>query len=125
MSPNPTRKGWSSTGRSLRNDRKYGIEPLVTIAHFDIPIGLIKKHGGWKSRAVIEEYKKFVTVLFTEFKGLVHYWDHLQRDQHDPAPALHGQRAWCSTRGNDPIQSTYLSAHHELVAQRRGHPDRP
>ena len=34
--------------------RKYGIEPLVTISHFDCPIGLVKKCGGWKSREMIK-----------------------------------------------------------------------
>ena len=29
---------------------KYGIEPLVTLCHFDTPIALIKKYGGWKDR---------------------------------------------------------------------------
>ena len=29
--------------------RKYGIQPLVTISHFDCPISLIKKYGGWRS----------------------------------------------------------------------------
>ncbi|MBP5593749.1 MAG: family 1 glycosylhydrolase, partial [Pseudobutyrivibrio sp.] len=36
--------------------RKYGIEPLVTIDHFDTPINLIKKYGGWKSRKMIDAY---------------------------------------------------------------------
>ena len=53
---------------------KYGIEPLVTITHFDMPIHLIKKYGGWKNRELIEMYKKLVTVLFTRYKGLVKYW---------------------------------------------------
>ena len=32
---------------------KYGIEPLVTICHFDTPIALIKKYGGWKDRRMV------------------------------------------------------------------------
>ena len=37
---------------------KYGIEPLVTITHFDCPLYLIRKIGGWKSRAMIDYYLK-------------------------------------------------------------------
>ena len=36
--------------------RKYGIEPLVTICHFDTPIALIKKYGGWKDRRMIDAF---------------------------------------------------------------------
>ncbi|MCD8383437.1 MAG: family 1 glycosylhydrolase [Clostridiales bacterium] len=51
--------------------RKYHIEPLVTITHFDCPIHLIEQYGGWKNPKLIEFYKRLVPVLFTRFKGLV------------------------------------------------------
>lgn len=35
---------------------KYGIEPLVTLCHFDTPIALIKKYGGWKDRRMVDAY---------------------------------------------------------------------
>ncbi len=54
--------------------RKYGIEPLVTISHFDCPIELVKKYGGWKNRKMISFYEKLATTLFTRFKDLVTYW---------------------------------------------------
>lgn len=54
--------------------RKYGIESLVTITHFDMPIHLIKEYGGWRNRKVIDFYAKFVRVLFTRYKDLVKYW---------------------------------------------------
>ena len=34
--------------------RKYGIEPLVTITHFDCPMHLITEYGGWRSRKMLE-----------------------------------------------------------------------
>ena len=43
--------------------RKYGIEPLVTISHFDCPIGLVKKCGGWKSREMISFYERLARTL--------------------------------------------------------------
>ena len=35
---------------------KYGIEPIVTIAHFDIPVNLSKHFNGWASRELIDFY---------------------------------------------------------------------
>ena len=54
--------------------KKYGIEPLVTICHYDYPLHLVTEYGGFKNRRLIEFYKHYVTVLFERYKGLVHYW---------------------------------------------------
>ena len=70
----PNREGIEFYRELFRECRKYNIEPLVTITHFDCPIHLIKEYGGWRSRRMIGFYKNLVTTLFTEFKGLVHYW---------------------------------------------------
>ena len=53
---------------------KYGIEPLVTINHFDCPMYLIKKIGGWRSREMIDYFYKLCKTLFIRYKGLVKYW---------------------------------------------------
>ena len=70
----PNEEGLKFYENVFNECHKYGIEPLVTITHFDMPIHLIKKYGGWKNRELIEMYKKLVTVLFTRYKGLVKYW---------------------------------------------------
>ena len=50
--------------------RKYGIEPLVTICHFDTPIALIKKYGGWKDRRMIDAYLKYCAAIFARYKEI-------------------------------------------------------
>ena len=70
----PNEKGLEFYENIFKECKKYDIEPLVTISHFDCPVHLIKKYGGWKSRKLIECYTKLAKVLFTRFKGLVHYW---------------------------------------------------
>lgn len=54
--------------------KKYGIEPLVTIQHYDVPLYLEEELGGWKNRELIRCFDRFSEVLFREFKGLVKYW---------------------------------------------------
>lgn len=53
---------------------KYGIEPLLTISHFDMPIVLIDKFGGWSNRKLVDLYERYCEVLFTRYKGKVKYW---------------------------------------------------
>ena len=54
--------------------KKYNIEPLVTIWHFDTPLYLEEHEGGWLNRDLIEYYVRFATTCFTEYNGLVKYW---------------------------------------------------
>ena len=54
--------------------RSKGIEPLVTLLHFDTPLGLEEACGGWENRELIDHFVRFVTTCFMEYKGLVRYW---------------------------------------------------
>ena len=54
--------------------RRYGIEPLVTICHFDTPIALIEKYGGWKDRRMVDAFVRYCRVLFEQYGSLVRYW---------------------------------------------------
>ena len=54
--------------------KKYNIEPLVTIWHFDTPLYLEENYGGWTNRKLIDFYVHYAETCFREFKGLVHYW---------------------------------------------------
>ena len=54
--------------------QKYGIEPLVTLCHFDVPMGLVRKYDSWKSREMIDCFTKYAKVCFEKFDGLVKYW---------------------------------------------------
>ncbi len=94
---------------------KYGIEPLVTISHFDCPIGLVKKYGGWKNRKMISFYEKLVTTLFTRFKHLVTYWitfNEINMIYHLPFCAA----GIYFDEGENQKQVIANAAHYELVA---------
>lgn len=53
---------------------KYGIEPIVTIFHFDLPLDLQNKYGGWGNRKMIDAYLNYCKVVFENFKDDVKYW---------------------------------------------------
>lgn len=54
--------------------RKYGIEPLITISHYEVPFGLTKKCNSWVSRDMIGYYLNYCRAIFTRYKGKVKYW---------------------------------------------------
>jgi len=54
--------------------KKYNIEPLVTISHYELPFALTEKYNGWAGREVIECYTRYCEVLFKRYKDKVKYW---------------------------------------------------
>ena len=55
--------------------REHGIEPLVTLSHYDYPLALVERYGGWQSREMIERYAHYVETVGRALLA------HLQRDQ--------------------------------------------
>ncbi|MDR2194863.1 MAG: 6-phospho-beta-glucosidase [Treponema sp.] len=53
---------------------KYGIEPLVTLSHWEMSINLTKKYNGWDSRDLIPLFERYVKTVFARYKGKVKYW---------------------------------------------------
>ena len=54
--------------------RKYNIEPLVTMSHYEIPLTLSTKYGGWVNRKLIGFFENYARVLFTRYRDKVRYW---------------------------------------------------
>lgn len=52
---------------------KYGIEPVVTMYHFDLPLKLYKE-GGWANRKTIDAFERYAKVLFENYGDRVKYW---------------------------------------------------
>lgn len=54
--------------------RSYGIEPLVTLCHYEIPWNIVVKYGGFSNRKVIDLFLKYCRTVFTRYKDKVKYW---------------------------------------------------
>lgn len=54
--------------------KKYGIEPMVTLNHFDIPWGVVTKYGGFSNRKTIDLFVRYAETVMKYYKGLVKYW---------------------------------------------------
>ncbi|MDU5336750.1 glycoside hydrolase family 1 protein [Enterococcus sp.] len=52
----------------------HGIEPLITISHFEMPFHLTQKYNGWVDRRLIELFVRYAEVLFKRYAGKVKYW---------------------------------------------------
>ncbi|GAA5417347.1 aryl-phospho-beta-D-glucosidase BglH [Paraliobacillus ryukyuensis] len=53
---------------------KYGIEPLVTLSHYEIPLNLVQKYNGWIDRRVVDFFTNYAKTVFNRYKDKVKYW---------------------------------------------------
>lgn len=94
---------------------RYGIEPVVTICHFDMPLHLVDKYGSWRNRRIIDFYLNYCQTVFRRFKDKVRYWitfNEINMLMHLPFMGA-GIRF---EKGEDETFIKYQAAHNELVA---------
>ena len=111
----PNEEGLQFYENLFKECHKYGIEPLVTITHFDCPMHLIEKYGAWRSREMIGFYENLCTVIFRRYKGLVKYWltfNEINMILHAP---FMGAGLYFA-EGENEERAKYQAAHHELMA---------
>ena len=92
---------------------EHGIEPVLTIYHFDYPKGLVEQYGGWSDRRSIEDFVNFCKILFEEYGSKVRYWLTINEQDHviRIAPRM-------GLTGKEPNyhQRRYQANHHMCVA---------
>lgn len=111
----PNEKGLEFYENVFKECKKYGIEPLVTITHFDFPVNLIKKYGGWQNRKIIDFYKNLCETIFRRYKGLVKYWltfNEINMLLHAPFMGA----GLIIEENFNKLETLYKAAHNELVA---------
>ena len=53
---------------------KNGIQPFVTLYHFDLPYALVEKYNGWEDRRCVYAFEKYARVCFEHYGDRVKYW---------------------------------------------------
>ncbi len=53
---------------------KNGIQPVITLSHFEMPYHLAKEYGGWRNRKMITFFVRFAKVCFERYHNKVKYW---------------------------------------------------
>ena len=70
----PNEKGLTYYEDMFRELHRWGIEPVITISHFETPLALVKKYGGWDNRKLVGFFERYCKVLFERYKDQVKYW---------------------------------------------------
>jgi len=70
----PNEKGLEFYDKVFDCCQKYGIEPLVTISHYELPYALVEKYNGWEGREVIDCFVRYCKTIFERYQDKVKYW---------------------------------------------------
>lgn len=108
----PNEEGLAFYDDVINEMAKYGMEPLITICHDELPMYLALKYDGWSSRHVIDCYVKYCKTLFERYGDRCRYWLTFNE--------INAVRGFgpCGTRQSEG-QDRYQAAHHMFVASAR------
>ena len=70
--PNP--EGVEFYHNLLHELHAHNIEPVVTMWHYDLPMALVNKYGGWGSRQIVDDFEYYARFILNEYKDEVKYW---------------------------------------------------
>ena len=103
---------------------KNGLTPIMNLHHFDLPVELYKKYGGWESKHVVDLFVKFAEKAFELFGDRIKYWTTFN----EPIVVVEGQYLYkfhypCLVDGKKAVQVMFninLASAKAIEAYRKG-----
>lgn len=111
----PNEAGLAFYDRVFDELNKYGIEPIVTISHYEMPINLVKEYGGWRSREVVTFFERYAKAILNRYKEKVKYWLTFNEINSGLELPIFGL-GFAIQNDEDKYQPTFQAFHHQFVA---------
>ena len=111
----PNEEGLAFYDRVFDELHKHGIEPVVTISHYETPLHLIKEYGAWKNRKLIGFFERYARTVFDRYKNKVKYWmtfNEINGATHFPLFGL----GFSASSEKARLQESFQGLHHQFVA---------
>ena len=123
MEDAPNEAGLAFYDRVFDCCKKHGIEPLVTISHYELPYALVEKYNGWESRELIDLFMNYCKAIFERYKDKVKYWLTFNEINAGTMPfgalvstgTIKGYEGPMTNLPDKP-QERYQALHHQFVA---------
>ena len=112
---------------------KNGMEPVVTLSHFELPYHLVTEYGAWRNRKMIDFFVRFAQTVFERYKNKVKYWmtfnEINNQSELDVPFTAFTNSGILYEPGEDKLAVLYQVAHHQFVASalavQKGHEINP
>lgn len=111
----PNEEGLRFYDKLFNELKAAGIEPIVTISHYETPLYLVKRYGGWDNRKLIDFFLTYCEVIFKRYQHQVKYWMSFNEINNVvKIPWL--AAAIDVSEDENPAQRMYQAAHNMFVA---------
>lgn len=111
----PNEKGLAFYDRLIDEIIKNGMEPVITMSHYDIPLYLVTEYGGFANRKMIDFFVKYARVLLERYKGKVKYW--IVCNQVNLVPTVQfGSLGLYEDQAENMEELMYQAVHNQFVA---------
>ncbi|OUZ08425.1 glycoside hydrolase family 1 protein [Bacillus pumilus] len=111
----PNEEGLAFYDQVFDECAKYGIEPLVTMSHYEMPIPLTEKYNGWMSRELVPLFEKYARAILERYKDKVKYWITFN-EMNMNLNSLYTGAGILEDLVDHKLQAAYQASHHQFIA---------
>ena len=119
----PNEEGLAFYDRVFDCCKKHGIEPLVTISHYELPYALVEKYNGWADRRLVDFFMNYCKAIFARYQDKVKYWLTFNEINAGAMPmgavmstgTVQGYEGPVNAVPDDP-QARFQALHHQFLA---------
>lgn len=116
----PNEEGLAFYDQVFDELKRYGIEPIVTLSHYETPLWLVQQYGSWRNRKLIGFFEHYCRTVFTRYRDKVKYWmtfNEINETMNQAEP--YHQAGVRYKEGEDPNQVKVLVSHNMFLASAR------
>lgn len=111
----PNEKGLEFYDRLIAEIRNNGMEPIITMSHYDMPLHLVTEYGGFANRKVIDFFVRYGKILLERYKDQVKYW--IVCNQVNLVPVVQfGSLGLYDNQAENMEELMYQAVHNQFVA---------
>lgn len=111
----PNEKGLQFYDNLIQEIIDNGMEPVITMSHYDIPLHLVTEYGGFGNRQVIDFFVRYAKVLLERYKGKIKYW--IVCNQINLIPVVQfGSLGIYNGQSENMEELMYQAVHNQMVA---------
>ncbi|AYK08029.1 glycoside hydrolase family 1 protein [Brevibacillus laterosporus] len=114
----PNEEGLAFYDKLIDEIRSLGMEPIITMLHYETPLNITLQYGGWNNRKVIDFFVRYGEVLLDRYKDKVKYWiviNQINLMYHESFNSV----AICKDQVDHLDEAKYQAIHNQMVASAR------
>lgn len=110
----PSKEGLKFYDDVFDECHKYGIEPLVTLSHYESPLEISLQNNGWLNRDTILQFEKYAKAVFSHYRNKVKYW--ITFNEINTATFIPFLTLGIVKHSDNVMQDSYQGLHHQFIA---------